>query len=656
MDVTGELQTTQDTVVSGEVSDIESLQTPSRLSRREFSSLFQTKSASAPYVLHDYSFSEGRLLRPGSDEGHDDVEVCHLEGGRGNPELATNRIVSLRHTSQLWNSAFSEHKQLFPDCQGYLEWDTEAEVQRGLAWEERLKCLTCKYVSPRQKLYSEVETAADARGRRAPAINRSVIVGLSHTGIGYDGMKNILITMNVPPPSLSCLQRNANIVGDQLIQLNRDDMRDIRGKLSRLAHSVGKETIGIEGDCRYNNSLHSGGGKTLFQPATQATYTMCENFTTEKKIISVTNANKLCRSASVLRGKGESVECPKHSGVCTANISPSHVIGDEKQWADNCLTEMANDKIPLKFDAFTSDGDSRAFMAVSAKHPNAEQYRDPNHLAKGQRRALINTKFRKGFFKNLGKGQSVDHIQRRLASEIAYRCTAELNQLVSLSEMDTNKIISGSSYLKDAVLHCMLGDHRHCRKRSFVCSGKKSDSWRRHFLPQSIDLDPSTEDIEKLKAVIDYRLSRSAVLSVKANKNTQKSEAVNRTYTRVNPKHITFSKNFEPRCHSGAHLVNNGLAKSTIAKCESAKAKLVSGSKIIKRLVADTEAIRLRRKKGQTETYKRQRAMRRRKAYNAYDACKAQKAVTYSKNKFDNISRETRKKANKKDHCYAKLK
>ena len=171
-----------------------------------------------------------------------------------NPTRTTTLVISLLAVMLMHGCAVSEvDPQVFTDYDpgtrysSYrtFAWQTPPLVSsspRPIASETRDFALKETATLLVAKGLQQVETAADARGRRAPAINRSVIVGLSHTGIGYDGMKNILITMNVPPPSLSCLQRNANIVGDQLIQLNRDDMRDIRGKLSQLAHSVGKET------------------------------------------------------------------------------------------------------------------------------------------------------------------------------------------------------------------------------------------------------------------------------------------------------------------------------------------------------------------------------------------------------------------------------
>lgn len=631
--------------------------TPNRLTYDEFHSILQLNSAAGPYLLNDYTSPVGRLLRPvqvtasdGAEEGgHDGTDLS-------SSELITNRIFCLQNTSDLWNEAFRQHQQYFPECQGYLQWDIAAEVQRGLGWEERLKCLSCSYVSAKRKLYQELTTDSSVRGRRAVAINRAVMVGLSHTGIGYDGFKNILITMNIPPPSMHCMQQNANIVGEHIVKLNKDDMCQTRGDIRRLSNYVGKTAIAIEGDCRYNNSLRSAGTRTLFQPATQATYTICENLTKQKKVISLASPNKLCHTASVLRGKGQDITCPNHHGSCSANIPPGHSIGDEKQWADDCLRGMGDDKMPLKFNAFTTDGDSRAFAAVLYRHPDAEQYRDPNHLAKGQKRLVMSMKFSKEFLKAADKIYTADHLQSRLASDIAYRCSAELNELVTSSEMNTDKIIRGSSYLKDAILQCILGNHIHCKKHSFVCTGSKRGCWQLNFLPPAIKLCPSDDDIGKLKTILEYRLSRAAVLATKCNKDTQKSEAVNRAYTRCNPKHITFSRNFPGRVHSAAHLANNGLAQSTMKKCESLRSPLPRGCKAVRRLISDSRVIEHKQKMCKSDISKARRAGRRRENYKMYDFCKAQAVVTYEKNRYDNVTSETRAKNKKRDHCYARLK
>ncbi|KAH3847051.1 hypothetical protein DPMN_089363 [Dreissena polymorpha] len=59
---------------------------------------------------------------------------------------------------------------------------------------------------------------------------------------------------------------------------------------------------------------------------------MCENNTKKKQIVGVLVANKLCRSSSMLRNKGQSVQCPNHRGHCSANVSEREPIGDEGKY------------------------------------------------------------------------------------------------------------------------------------------------------------------------------------------------------------------------------------------------------------------------------------------------------------------------------------
>ncbi len=317
---------------------------------------------------------------------------------------------------------------------------------------------------------------------------------------------------------------------------------------------------------------------------------------------------------------------------------------------------MAKDREPLAFSSFTTDGDSRAFQALSEHHTNAELFRDPFHLSQGQRRPNNNRKFSKGFFQSIPKGQSVEKMQRRLGSEISYRCSAELNHMIEDSEMNAEKIEHISTNVKTAVLHCTLGNHAHCKKHSYVCAGKTKGCWQHEFLPKAVTLNANNHDLDQLKKIVDYRLSQPAVMSTRQNKHTQKSEAVNRAYTRCNPKHITFSRNFAGRIHAAAHLVNNGLVNSTMKKCDAVNAPLLHGSKAVKRLVADTKSIQRRWKATKSEKYRKSRATSRRTNYEMYDVSKAQTAISYEKHHFDNVRQESTKKGGKLSHSSIKHK
>ena len=100
----------------------------------------------------------------------------------------------------MWNTCTRQHSRVTPDCPGDLIFDISSELQRGLAWQERLKCTRCVYVSHMHKLYEEVKSIK--RGGKAATINYGLHVGLSHTAISNTSMCNILHAMNTPAPAL----------------------------------------------------------------------------------------------------------------------------------------------------------------------------------------------------------------------------------------------------------------------------------------------------------------------------------------------------------------------------------------------------------------------------------------------------------------------
>ena len=86
---------------------------------------------------------------------------------------------------------------------------------------------------------------------------------------------------------------------------------------------------------------------------------MCENHTPTKKVIGVFTASKLCMTAQLWRSRGEEVTCPRHEGVCTANISETTMIGDEERWSYNCYRQILSEPDSvIKVNNLTTDGDS----------------------------------------------------------------------------------------------------------------------------------------------------------------------------------------------------------------------------------------------------------------------------------------------------------
>jgi hypothetical protein len=110
------------------------------------------------------------------------------------------------------------------------------------------------------------------------------------------------------------MQKTSNQVSNRVEDINKESMKDIRAELVRNNRSYGLTNcnlVRVESDACYNNPLFSA-GPTPFQVGTQVTYSMIENNTTDKKIVSLFTGNKLCNVASRLRGKGFNIICPNH--------------------------------------------------------------------------------------------------------------------------------------------------------------------------------------------------------------------------------------------------------------------------------------------------------------------------------------------------------
>ena len=202
---------------------------------------------------------------------------------------------------------------------------------------------------------------------------------------------------NTSTPSETGMQTHANFTGSQLEELNMKDMKMIRKNLLDLNTIRGlprATPLTVQGDGRYNNPLGSGTGKTLFQPATQAVYTLVENMTPAKQIIGINCKNKLCRVGERLRNMGENIVCPDHEGHCSANISMDNTIGDERTCAIECAADIVGPHVPvseqLTFSGVVTDGDSRAYDGIrwaqgDRSNVKMEHFRDTRHLSNSQR-------------------------------------------------------------------------------------------------------------------------------------------------------------------------------------------------------------------------------------------------------------------------------
>ncbi|XP_077863275.1 uncharacterized protein LOC144346282 [Saccoglossus kowalevskii] len=251
-------------------------------------------------------------------------------------------------------------------------------------------CQMCGYTCKKVPLYEVSKKAGP--GRKAATANDRLQVGLMGSPIANTGIRKILLTTGIPAPATSGMQKCANNIGQAIVKLNKEDMAaqlDHVNSVKHLRGATADTALPVEGDARYNNPLWSASGKTPFQPATQITYTICENVTAKKKILSVYTGNKLCKTAERQRNKGLIVNCPEHDGHCSANIQPGATIGDERSASMKC---MEGQKFTVSH--FTSDGDSKGHHGIEmTQHEPVDHLIDIRHLCGGMKKKIGNTAF-----------------------------------------------------------------------------------------------------------------------------------------------------------------------------------------------------------------------------------------------------------------------
>jgi hypothetical protein len=589
------------------------------------------------------------LLRPRPSTS-DDLSPYLQDNPDNKP---TYRILHAQRTIDFFNSCVSMHSASSKKCTGQLQWDVSGEKKWGLCWRERLICRVCGYRSKLTKLYDEV--SKHGRGQRSAAPNLGIQVGLTHSSISTTQFRHILQSANIPPPSSSSMQASANRVGDIITEVNKADMEARRKQLQDISELRGlpRDTpINIEGDGRYNNPLFGSSEKTPFQPATQMVYTVCENSTPAKQVISVHTVNKLCKKADMLRKKGTIVTCPDHEG-CSANVRKDHTIGDEAYAAAKCAEEMK----PLSVDHMTTDGDSQAYLGVKKvqsarrdkKSAVVENLRDPGHLSKTLIRTVEKSNFSASMFPGRTRAAQLD-IKRKFGKNLKRRCTAEFNQAHSHWAGDLNRVINSLSYATDAMVSCYGGNcGTLCKKYSFACSGGKSKGlWDKSYLSraETRELIISDTDEQLLRECISIRLGVGSIKKTKLATTTQKCESVNRTFKKTNPKTVTFSRNFEGRIHSGVHGLNCGTLKSTVIQCAAVGAPLTTGSKVVTSLESSDARNAYHAERHKSFPYKVSRKERREERFELH--ADKPRSNTYRSGMLDVRTRQS-----KCDHAYS---
>lgn len=533
----------------------------------------------------------------------------------------------LFHTTKLWgmfNTVVKQHRQHNNvPCDGDLSFDYSKEEKWGCCWRERVKCDSCSYVSPMFKLYEEVNSGK--RGQKAATANVGLSIGLAQTSSGPSSIVKLYASCNIPPPTRQGLQKRANAVSKIIEETNESDMKARRQQLKTINkfRNRPEHEIHIQADGQYNNNLYSGVGKTPFQPATQCTYTVAENMTEKKQIIALETVNKLCSKHGFHSMEDET--CDIKSGNCSATASMETSIGDEEQWAKNCLKVLKKDGLEAKY--IVTDPDTAAHSAADklflegATNTRPLHQIDTRHLSQNHRKFIRNSESVLAMMPGYLQAYRMV-LRNRFAVDLSTRCSAEYTCIYTAERGDFEKIKPRISRCRVAIKHCYSGDHSRCRTNSSVCKGEINDNWlvKSAFLNKNFKINLANESNEQsITDCIDYRLGDDMLHKTKLNLNSQKVEATNRAIRMCLPKNVTFSRNFVGRAHSAIHNVNNGMGASIRKLCAAAGCPIVDGSRVAKSLMALQFFAENKRKRERSLLFKIKRKLRRVRLYGIYE-------------------------------------
>ena len=376
--------------------------------------------------------------------------------------------------------------------------------------------------------------------------------------------------------------------------------------------------------------------------------------TGEKKIIGCVVKNKLCKRRS------QQNECPEHPGECTANLKLQDPIGKEDQATEEICREFITDREPTLISHFTTDGDSAAFRGVErvmAEHGQVvESLRDTRHLAQSQKKAVDNAKFSEQMFPGRTAAQRLA-IQRKFSVDFMKRCTAEYDTAVKKYRGDTEKLVNTLSYTADAIVLCYSGRcGETCAEHSLVCGGTPERHWAKDYLPtHARTLNPTDNDEETLRRLINIRFGRSALTGTRYGTNTQKSEGLHRGYSKSNPKNVTCSRNFEPQIFSSIHRMNHGPGQSTVLKCAAVGSSIPEGTRLTRQLKRKQELYERRKQRKKSKTYRTRRQALVKEKFELYFQRGTETETGYQKGMSDlPLPQCSRRKS--EEHSYSKHK
>ena len=574
---------------------------------------------------------EGRalILRPKKNDtvaAENDPVMDHT----GEYEVTSDNI--LVHKNKLMtliNSSIKYHALKKPDCQN-IDFDIVEFRPWGFLSSVVLTCKSCGFRSARTKLFEEI--LSDKRGCNTAATNLRLMILLNFLPIGPTAMYLICAGLGIRPCSRVGMQKLADRASAILQEAGHNDIRKWRQYCIKILADRGvnnPHVLSGSTDTTYHGTTKSS-SVTPGTGANQATASVIENVSGQKKVVAVNHLSQPCLVGSRMKAKNIQVYCgeggeAKHEG-CTSD-QPLACNIEEYDMAKK-MAEDAYNEDGILFSVICSDSDSSAPNAFSdifaEKAPElgeSEWCKDPWHIGKNQRFKTKYHDFAKGTF---GPGLTAvkEHECRKaFAIDLVARVSLTLENSFEYWKDDIDKMKKHSKSLTGYIIKCYVGDHSSCSWSPVAqltgCHGPgEGQCWLKRgqspFRPLS-DLDfiiLNKTDKLFIRKVIDMKLSEDSLEYFKYKLSSSRNESFHRTVHHCNAKNTTFTKNSRGRVYAATGTANNNLGEFAEMTMRAAKCPLPENS-VSRRVLRSYEKHRehVRSSQAKPESKSRRRAL-----------------------------------------------
>jgi hypothetical protein len=481
-----------------------------------------------------------------------------------------NRIINLDQCIYIMNNIYQQHSS--GNCKN-LNISLHLEMKYGLGSKLQFKCNSCDFLTDKMETYKR---RPDGKGA---AINMLLASALQDMAIGVEKSNLLFTSMDIPPPARSHMQNLMNAASINTVELNEKDMAEKRQLVIQHNQEKGQQNpnlLDLSFDGRYNATRMVSSYKPG-QAASQAYGVAIENHTSYKYIVGLAVQNKLCWTGAYLRNKGFDITCPSGHAECTATF-PYMQPHSERKMSYNIVEQLSNEDLLVR--TLTTDGDTAAHLGMNDFYDkmgyawSVNRQADPHHLGSRQVRKARASNWSTTLFQ--GKkltGSTRQQAISALGKDIKARCSTIIEKLRANGNGLTEEL-NRLPAIRTATIECYAGNCSFCPHDSIVCAGLGGvGDWWYHskFLPTHgiHHLQMSKNDRELLSAILEIRLSESAILSVTTNTSTQKCEGFNRAVLSTMPKDINMSRNFAGSLASKTLQLNNSLQTSVEKKVKS---------------------------------------------------------------------------------------